>query len=119
MITIGITLYMDCAHHLPGHPKCGGVHGHTYQIDIELKDELKLVPDQLHYEQGMVMDFGLIKEKLRVVLDKYDHKDLNLFLTTPTVENIATMLYAEFKQEIPIVNMVTVHEGHNKWAKVQ
>jgi 6-pyruvoyl-tetrahydropterin synthase len=26
----GITEYIDCAHFLPGHPKCGQIHGHTY-----------------------------------------------------------------------------------------
>jgi len=26
---LGITEYIDCAHFLPGHPKCGQIHGHT------------------------------------------------------------------------------------------
>ena len=31
---LGITEYIDCAHFLPGHPKCGQVHGHTYRVDV-------------------------------------------------------------------------------------
>jgi 6-pyruvoyltetrahydropterin/6-carboxytetrahydropterin synthase len=26
---LGVTEYIDCAHHLPGHERCGSLHGHT------------------------------------------------------------------------------------------
>src|SRR2546425_417823 len=33
---LGITEYIDAAHHLPGHEKCGRLHGHTYQVDVTI-----------------------------------------------------------------------------------
>lgn len=53
LIIDGITF--AAAHYLPGHPKCGGIHGHTYcvknlRIPIEVLDEI-----------GMGPDFGLVK----------------------------------------------------------
>ncbi|HZO09232.1 MAG TPA: 6-carboxytetrahydropterin synthase, partial [Myxococcota bacterium] len=29
---LGVTDYIDCAHLLEGHAKCGRLHGHTYRI---------------------------------------------------------------------------------------
>ncbi len=33
---LGISEYIDCAHFLPGHPKCGQLHGHTYRVDVTI-----------------------------------------------------------------------------------
>ena len=38
---LGITEYIDCAHFLPGHPKCGQVHGHTYKVEVVIEGEKK------------------------------------------------------------------------------
>ncbi|MBI4415972.1 MAG: 6-carboxytetrahydropterin synthase, partial [Euryarchaeota archaeon] len=44
---LGITEYIDCAHHLPGHPKCGQLHGHTYQVDVSIEGD---------HQGGMLLD---------------------------------------------------------------
>ena len=36
---LGITEFIDCAHFLPGHPKCGQVHGHTYKVEVIIEGE--------------------------------------------------------------------------------
>src|SRR2546425_1278148 len=36
---LGVTEYIDCAHHLPGHERCGSLHGHTYQVDVFIEGE--------------------------------------------------------------------------------
>ena len=38
---LGITEYIDCAHYLPSHDKCGRLHGHTYTMDVIIEGEKK------------------------------------------------------------------------------
>lgn len=60
--------------------KCTNVHGHNWDIDIYLRSETL-------DENGMIMDFSLIK---KLVKEPLDHKYLNDVLPfNPTAENIA------------------------------
>jgi len=54
---LGIIDYIDSAHYLPGHGKCGRVHGHTYKIEVVVEGEVR--------ENGMVIDFMTLKKELR------------------------------------------------------
>lgn len=66
--------------------KCENMHGHNWNITIFLKSE-KL------NNNGMVMDFTIIKRK---IMDKMDHKCLNeVFDFNPTAENIAYWIKQE------------------------
>ena len=49
---LGIIEYIDCAHFLPGHHKCGALHGHTYRVEVTIEGENKT---------GMIVDFGDLK----------------------------------------------------------
>jgi 6-pyruvoyltetrahydropterin/6-carboxytetrahydropterin synthase len=50
----------DAAHQLPTHfGKCQHLHGHTYQVDVELSGVINSNPDSNAY--GMVEDFSLLK----------------------------------------------------------
>lgn len=53
------------SHLVPHHPKCGRLHGHTYAIHCRLEGP---VPDN-----GMVLDFGVVKKALRAIGDELDH----------------------------------------------
>lgn len=74
-------------------------HGHNYHLEVKVIGEID--PDT-----GFVMDVKELKELIKVhVLDKYDHKNLNLdveeFKTTnPTAENIARMIYHNLIQQL-------------------
>jgi len=73
------TIEISCAHSLKGHKRCGQIHGHNYIITVHcLGHELK---------NGMLCDLNLdhIKE--------LDHKNLNDFLETPTMENLARYIF--------------------------
>ena len=105
---IGVTEYIDCAHFLPGHPKCGALHGHTYKIEIAIEGEPK---------SGMVMDFADLKQAVREVLLEYDHRSWNNFLDYPSVENICTLLHEKLKTRISFPFTLRVWEGHGKWAE--
>ena len=80
---LGITEYIDCAHFLPGHPKCGTVHGHTYRVDVTIEGD---------HRGGMILDFNDLKSQTREVLQRYDNRHWNDVLEFPTVENICELL---------------------------
>lgn len=56
----------SACHMLPGHPKCGRLHGHTYTVNLKIDGKAD--------ETGMVMDFGNVKKALKQILDELDHK---------------------------------------------
>ena len=55
-------------HFIPMHEKCSRLHGHSYVVRMRLEGELD--------ENGMVMDFVVLKKKLRSMTDEMDHKVL-------------------------------------------
>lgn len=59
-------LRFAASHVVPHHPKCGKLHGHTYAINCELEGT---VPDN-----GMVLDFGIVKDELRALSEALDHQ---------------------------------------------
>jgi 6-pyruvoyltetrahydropterin/6-carboxytetrahydropterin synthase len=106
---LGIIEYIDCAHFLPGHTRCGNLHGHTYKVEIIIEGENKA---------GMVVDFADLRRSLRDTLRIYDHKSLNDFLEYPSVENICEMLKGKLKDPISFPFTLRVWEGEGKWAKL-
>ncbi len=75
-------LEISASHHLnlSYESKCSRVHGHNWHITIYCKAR------ELN-QDGMVEDFGHIKQ---LIHGKLDHADLNSLLTfNPTAENIA------------------------------
>ena len=106
---LGYIEYMDCAHFLPEHPKCGRVHGHTYKVEVIIEGENKT---------GMILDFADMKKIIREVLADYDHRSLNDFLDYPSVENICEMLQRRFKERWQFSFSVRVWEGDGRWAEL-
>jgi len=58
----------SATHIIPGHSKCGRLHGHDYAINASIEGEMG--PD------GVVMDFISVKEFLRDVAKELDHRVL-------------------------------------------
>ena len=106
---IGVTEYIDCAHFLPGHLKCGAVHGHTYKVELTIEGKT---------ENGMVVDFADLKHAVREVLGVYDHRSWNDFLDYPSVENICELLSIRLKDRLQFPFTLRVWEGHGKWAEI-
>ena len=107
---LGITEFVDCAHHLPGHPKCGPLHGHTYKVEVIIEGQNR--------PGGMILDFTDLKTQTRDVLARYDHKNWNDFLEFPSVENICELLASELRHRIPFPIVIRVWEGNGKWAEI-
>jgi 6-pyruvoyltetrahydropterin/6-carboxytetrahydropterin synthase len=58
----------SATHIIPGHYKCGRLHGHDYAINATIEGSIG--PD------GVIMDFISVKEFLRKVAAELDHKVL-------------------------------------------
>lgn len=106
---LGITDHVDCAHYLPGHVKCGQLHGHTYTVEVVIEGENK---------GGMLVDFADLKAQARAVFAQYDHRNWNDVLDYPSVENICALLHAKLKERIAFPFTIKVFEGHGKWAEM-
>lgn len=106
---LGYIEYIDCAHFLPGHQKCGRNHGHTYRIEVIIQGESK---------NGMILDFGDMKERIRAILSEYDHRSWNDFLDYPSVENISELLQARFRDKFRCPFTLRVWEGEGKWCEI-
>ena len=106
---VGVIDHLDCAHFLPGHPKCGSLHGHTYKVELVVEGEVR---------QGMVMDFADLKQSMREILVQYDHKSWNDFLDYPSVENICQLLHKQLHDRFAFRFTLRVWEGEGKWAEL-
>ena len=58
----------SASHFIPGHSKCGRLHGHSYILHLVLCGEKG--------EKGMIMDFVDLKKCLREIVNELDHKIL-------------------------------------------
>ncbi len=93
-----------CHHLILDHgSKCENIHGHNWQITVYCKAE------ELD-NNGMVIDFTLIKQKIH---GRLDHQNLNKVLSfNPTAENIAKWIV----DEIPHCYKAKVAETANNVA---
>mgnify|MGYP002630786215 CR=1 FL=1 len=93
-------------------------HGHNYELEVK-------VTGDVHPETGFVMDVKVLKELIKMnVLDKYDHKNLNLdvddFKTTiPTAENIARVIYENMIDQLPqqLELKIRIYETERNFAE--
>ena len=111
-ITVCRKEHFNAAHRLfnPGWPdeknerifgKCNNpnFHGHNYELIVKLSGE----PDP---DTGYVYDLKKLSDLIRkYVLDKIDHKNLNLDVEefknlNPTAENIAVLIYNILREKI-------------------
>ena len=106
---LGLTEHVDCAHFLPGHSKCGQLHGHTYTVEVVIEGEAS---------GGMVLDFADLRAGIRAVLQRYDHRNWNDFLDYPSVENICDRLRCDLKEALRFPFTIRVYEGSGKWAEM-
>lgn len=115
MIKIGRSYFFESAHHLPNYNgKCAEVHGHSYRLDIVLS------PTEEALNNGMVIDFHEMDDRMKPFMKKYDHKDLNKIFENPTAELMAEAMYYEiltlFKEYVVI--LVRLWESANSYAEV-
>jgi len=75
IMKIRITKHFDfeAAHALPGYDgKCKNIHGHSYQLYVTVIGTP--IKDNTHPKNGMVMDFGDLKQIVKTeIVDLFDH----------------------------------------------
>lgn len=106
MFDVVIEQEIAAAHQLRGYQgKCENFHGHNWRVRLEVSAEQQ-------DDCGLAIDFGILKEKLKTILEKYDHTMLNEleeFKTiNPTSENLAKTIYAECKVALAGYNRITM-----------
>ncbi|HEX3014480.1 MAG TPA: 6-carboxytetrahydropterin synthase [Methanobacterium sp.] len=66
---IHANLRFSSAHMIPLHESCGGIHGHSYIVDLTVEGERS-------GKFGFVVDFKEAKRIVRDICSKFDHKVL-------------------------------------------
>jgi 6-pyruvoyltetrahydropterin/6-carboxytetrahydropterin synthase len=61
-------LKFSACHLIPGHSKCGRLHGHTYAVHVRLVGEKN--------ESGYIADFGEVKDLVKALIERLDHRVL-------------------------------------------
>lgn len=95
MFDIFVKTHFAGAHHLRDYPgECENPHGHNWKVEVAVRaTELD--------ELGMGIDFKILKNIVKVAIDKLDHRDLNNMAIfkdiNPSSENIAKFLFSELK----------------------
>lgn len=89
--------------------KCNNPNYHGHNYDLEVK-----VTGTVDPKTGYVIDMKILKDIMKVhVLDKFDHKNLNLDTTefknlNPTAENIAIVIHDIIRQKLSSELSLTV-----------
>ncbi|MCB1886874.1 MAG: 6-carboxytetrahydropterin synthase QueD [Rhodocyclaceae bacterium] len=87
-------LEFDAGHRIPDHTsQCRHLHGHRYVLEVSLSGEVISRPGDP--ANGMVMDFGDIKEIAKQhVVDRWDHA------------------FLAFRDDRPVVDLLAAIPGH-------
>lgn len=102
------TYRFEAAHWLPRVPeghRCRSIHGHSYELEIELGGELDP-------ELGWVLDYAAIDAVVAPLVDLLDHVCLNEVegLENPTSELLARWVHERVSGDLRGLQAVTVRE---------
>ncbi|KAA6223856.1 6-carboxytetrahydropterin synthase [Streptomyces albofaciens JCM 4342] len=116
MYVISKEFHFSASHRLaslpPGH-QCARMHGHNYQVVLELRcDDTELT------EAGFVRDFGELDEFKKWLDATFDHRHLNDAVPgmNPSAENLAWWVYHQWIGRLPELSCVRVSETPRTWA---
>tara|TARA_B100000809_G_scaffold265823_1_gene325907 strand:- start:164 stop:604 length:441 start_codon:yes stop_codon:yes gene_type:complete len=73
IIRITKEFQFEMAHALVGYDgPCKNIHGHSYKLDVTVKGKVK--EGTSDSDEGMVVDFGIIKKIVKdLIVDEFDH----------------------------------------------
>ncbi len=82
--------------------ECQEVHGHSYQCEVTLTGDIDP-------KTGMIIDFKIISEALKPIVEKYDHKFFTeeTFGLNPTAENMAMDIFYTIQKHPKIGVLLT------------
>jgi len=108
MYELKTQMYFSAAHHLLNYEgACENQHGHNWLVEAFISGE---VLDK----SNILIDYKVIKQELKSVLDYLDHQDINELPEfkeiSPSSEILAKFIYDKLKEKIAIVSKVSVWE---------
>jgi 6-pyruvoyltetrahydropterin/6-carboxytetrahydropterin synthase len=102
MFSVRVEAEFAAAHFLSHyHGKCENLHGHNYRVRVWVRGK------ELD-EGGMLLDFGVLKQKLRELIAGLDHTNLNdkpEFNNDPSAERIARYIFKSLEKLLPEVSV--------------
>ena len=120
-----------CGHRLHLHKgKCNRLHGHNYRVEVWIEGQPA--------DSGMIIDFGIIKPKIKEVLAVYDHRmilwekdpkfsaieaaagidSIVRLEVAPSAENLAKIWYQELVDNVSgAITKVRVWETQDNYAE--
>ena len=113
--TIGLERHFDASHFLPNYEgKCANVHGHTWTLTVS-------ITGKVDEQNGMVLDFTILKPLVDKAINKVDHKSLNDILAMPTCELLTKWFHGQIWPKIrqyPNIQTlgIELQEGQGGWA---
>ena len=115
MYRLRVETRFDAAHKLEGYGgKCSRLHGHSWRVEI-------FITGQRTDEIGMLLDYGILKEKLREVTNRLDHSYINDFteIGNPTSENISKYIFKSLSKTLKDIHLekVRVWENPENWCE--
>lgn len=107
---IYVSTIIHSAHklNLPYESPCGGVHGHSYKVEVWIEGAVNA--------SGMIIDYQVIKKVIR----ELDHKMINDYIPQPTAENMVKYFLDKLEKELKDSSISTIDvrvwETENSWA---
>lgn len=106
---IHANLRFSSAHMIPDHESCGFLHGHSYIVDVEIEGERS-------GEFGFVMDFKVVKNIVRDLCAKLDHRTIlpteNPKLKIKSIENSVDFTVSNKEYKLPVEDCVLLSIRH-------
>lgn len=109
---------IDMGHRVPNHQsKCYNLHGHRYQIEVGVDDKVVTTPGAS--DEGMVIDFGDLKQIMMERIDAiYDH-GMCLYVNDPVVKEFNECPTISNGMKLIIVDFIPTAENLAKhWSKL-
>ena len=108
MFEVRVETSFSSAHHLLNYKgKCENQHGHNWIVEVSVKG------DTLN-ESNILVDFKVLKQEVREIVEYLDHKDINELPefkgVSPSSEMLAKYVYGKVKEKFGGVSKVSVYE---------
>jgi len=98
----------EAAHWIPEHPKCGKIHGHSYEVEATFSID----KPELTYYTELLIDIAELRKVLKELTSEFDHSLLNDHFELPSIENLAIYFFKMLALKAPcVIERVKVKAG--------
>jgi 6-pyruvoyl tetrahydropterin synthase/QueD family protein len=114
-VTVAKELVFDAAHFITDHPaKCSNLHGGRYLLHVKVRDRIDPMT-------GCVVDYGYLKRvATRLVIDRFDHHNLNYAATElawrSSTEMLCVYIWEQLIEYLPGLVELQLYETAQSWC---